>query len=192
MTSIYLCGYDTYAEYLSSRLWYSIRARKLRECPNCELCSCRAQQVHHFSYGEGVMRGWNAKQLVSVCRDCHEEIEFSGARKLSLEHAQKRLVSMLKRRGKLGRAEELQNTIHIKDTSSVIHSKRLKSSECRIFKRSGIGMGWTKGPNSKTKRTTSKPLKAAAPYKGPSRKKLKKKSSIPPIANWNKTVRLDP
>lgn len=83
----------SYREYLKSDLWYSIRERVFkRDKKLCMICRKRASQVHHKSYHPKVMRGEDLRPLVSVCRPCHEKIEYDErGKKQSLGGANERL-----------------------------------------------------------------------------------------------------
>ena len=86
-------GVDDYAGYLQSDRWKQIRARVLkRDEQRCRRCSNKATQVHHRSYHLDVFLGIGIKQLVSLCRTCHREIEFDERGvKLSLVETEERL-----------------------------------------------------------------------------------------------------
>ena len=85
-----------YEQYLASDLWRKIRNRVLaRDGKKCRACGRRASIVHHMSYHKEVMDGINDGWLVSLCRKCHDHIEFKevdGERvKVSLAEANHRL-----------------------------------------------------------------------------------------------------
>lgn len=91
-------GYPSYAAYLESALWQSIRAKVLGHCKGkCRLCDQAAKVVHHFRYGRTVLRGKKfGRDLVPLCHECHEKIEFTSDRvKRSLRQAQIRFVELL-------------------------------------------------------------------------------------------------
>ena len=69
-------GFKSYAEYLKSPKWASIRSRQLKRRPCCRLCGARAWQVHHRDYSFDVLNGTNVGCLMSVCGECHLFIEF--------------------------------------------------------------------------------------------------------------------
>lgn len=72
-------GYSSYFHYLQSPLWSYIRDRILtRDNDSCVLCDQDAVEVHHRSYSLKVLRGDDYRWLVSLCRSCHNRIEFSG------------------------------------------------------------------------------------------------------------------
>lgn len=101
-------GYDTYAEYLASELWSTIRTRRLEQTPNCEVCGVDAQCVHHLRYTIDVMMGHNLKPLVPLCHNCHEEIEFDkDGEKDGWSAVTTKLLCMLTNRGQVLRAAEL-------------------------------------------------------------------------------------
>lgn len=77
-------GYTSYSDYLASPLWYGIRLRVLKRDENkCFGCGRRASQVHHRSYTKANLGGHTLEKMVSICRACHERIEFDGETKLS-------------------------------------------------------------------------------------------------------------
>ncbi len=69
---------DDYTTYLQSDLWrLVIRPRVLaRDNEKCFKCGGTATCVHHCCYDKDVMDGLADDQLKSLCRKCHEEIEF--------------------------------------------------------------------------------------------------------------------
>lgn len=81
-------GFATYAEYLASDLWASIRTRVLtRDRYICRRCGGRAWQVHHRRYVMKAMDGTNLGLLISVCGDCHQRAEMRNGKKTSLSMA---------------------------------------------------------------------------------------------------------
>lgn len=68
-----------YFKYLRSPLWRrKIRPRVLRrDGHQCRVCNSRERvQVHHIAYTREVLKGRADYLLVTVCRICHEMIEF--------------------------------------------------------------------------------------------------------------------
>lgn len=85
-------GFDSYADYLNSDLWISLRERVYREKGRvCFLCGRSATQVHHVGYGRKTLLGKKTGALKPVCGGCHHAIEFKGGEKLSIKNAQKQL-----------------------------------------------------------------------------------------------------
>lgn len=81
-------GFASYADYLRSRLWISIRRRVLGGGKACQLCGERATQVHHSRYTIGNLRGTSTRYLFPVCGDCHAAAErHTNGRKRSLPEA---------------------------------------------------------------------------------------------------------
>lgn len=86
-----------YQLYLESALWKTIRQRVLdRDGNTCKRCGKGAQVVHHKSYDREVLDGFRDEALVSLCKRCHEEIEFTfdkngGRAKNSLRQANAKL-----------------------------------------------------------------------------------------------------
>lgn len=72
-------GYATYADYLASPLWATIRKRVFARSNACEFCGDRATQVHHSSYHRSVLDRSNLTQLHAVCRECHLYGEYGDA-----------------------------------------------------------------------------------------------------------------
>lgn len=67
----------SYDDYLKGSLWDEIRERVLkRDGYTCRICGGKARLVHHESYEDDVMNGINLEPLMSLCRDCHDRVEF--------------------------------------------------------------------------------------------------------------------
>lgn len=74
-------GFGSYETYLLSPLWKRTRRRVLkRDNHGCVRCDGKATQVHHLAYTELVLKGEDDAQLVSVCAECHDRIEFEPDR----------------------------------------------------------------------------------------------------------------
>lgn len=153
-------GYETYSEYLKSDIWSSIRSKKLHHNPHCELCRDIATQVHHFAYGWNILVGDTIVPLVSACRSCHLEIEFTSGRKLSLRDSQEKLIGLMLDRGMFGRAKSLGVFIRSKDR---LRAAAGKASSCGVPR-------WN-------------PAKVAKAKKGEVLH-----SKIPPIKSWTPRV----
>lgn len=85
-------GFDTYAEYISSELWLTIRKRVLdRDGWHCRFCGQRGSGiVHHIQYTKGNLSGSHLKHMVTVCSCCHRKVEFTrGGTKRPLIEAAK-------------------------------------------------------------------------------------------------------
>ncbi len=94
------CGFDTYAAYLASDLWKSIRRSVLKaDKATCRCCGRNATEVHHIRYTVKNLTGKSRKHLISICRECHEAIEFVGATKLSPTQVE---ITLLRRRRVMG------------------------------------------------------------------------------------------
>lgn len=66
-------GFSTYAEYLASPLWRSIRGKILKAAKGkCHYCRGLAYQVHHERYTEGNLLGKTEDGLQATCKTCHE------------------------------------------------------------------------------------------------------------------------
>lgn len=75
-------GFATYQSYLESPTWRTIRAKVLaRDRQQCQLCLGKAFSVHHRSYCRGALDGSQLHHMVSICKPCHERIEFKGEKK---------------------------------------------------------------------------------------------------------------
>ncbi len=67
-----------YEAYLATALWKTIRARVLaRDHTTCQACRKKATLVHHKSYDRDVLDGNRDESLVSLCKRCHKDIEFT-------------------------------------------------------------------------------------------------------------------
>jgi hypothetical protein len=72
-------GFESYAEYLESKLWAGIRERVLeRDKYRCRLCNLKALSVHHTSYDKETLLGLELKWLAAICSSCHRRIEFTA------------------------------------------------------------------------------------------------------------------
>ena len=80
--------FKDYKSYLKSKLWKRVRAKvfKKKGCA-CEVCHAYATEIHHSRYHKNDLLGRNLKFLHPLCRECHENIEFDGEKKLSLKEA---------------------------------------------------------------------------------------------------------
>lgn len=88
-------GFATYAAYLESDLWKSIRIRVVASQPKCVACHCETQCVHHAAYTLANLSGKTLDRLLGICFACHDHIEFDDAgEKLSLEAANARLFAL--------------------------------------------------------------------------------------------------
>lgn len=75
-------GYASYSCYLKSDLWRSIRDTVLKQSNHrCLLCRKEATEVHHCEYTKAVLLGKDLSRLISICRQCHQKIEFDGDEK---------------------------------------------------------------------------------------------------------------
>jgi hypothetical protein len=84
-------GFNDYSEYLASELWLGIRSKVLKKNNRCKVCSRKAVVVHHRNYSVSVLLGKKLKPLVSLCRGCHDLIEFDGGVKRTLKKANSHL-----------------------------------------------------------------------------------------------------
>jgi hypothetical protein len=74
-------GFASYADYLKSPLWLSIRARAMQQRgPMCKRCLHRqATEIHHADYRRQVLDGKVITALWPVCNACHAEMHYPGA-----------------------------------------------------------------------------------------------------------------
>lgn len=88
-------GFKSYRDYLDSNLWKSIRLRVMQRDGNkCQCCQGPAVQVHNKRYGLGQLNGMTLDEMVAICIDCHQAIEFTGERKNSLKETNERLAML--------------------------------------------------------------------------------------------------
>ena len=91
-------GYDSYQMYRESDHWRAIRRTVLGEFPRCRVCRHDASEIHHRDYERATLLGTNRIGLISLCRTCHDLIEFhAGGRKRTLEEANERLDLLCQR-----------------------------------------------------------------------------------------------
>lgn len=129
-------GFKDYDEYLKSDLWAEIRFKQLKAMPDCLMCGETATQVHHLKYTEENLKGINAKCLSSICRRCHNKIEFSSGSKVTLESANKNLLrgdrrTHFKDIKTIGRKSSKGNRTHYK-------FKKCQNCKTNTAKRRGI------------------------------------------------------
>ena len=90
-------GFSSYAEYLGSTLWKSIRSRVVaRDRSRCRRCGGFGTDVHHRVYSLDALLGKNIGTLVLLCRKCHTHGEFENGRKVLGANAVKRRLGKLK------------------------------------------------------------------------------------------------
>lgn len=71
-------GFATYADYLKSHLWASIKRQVMDKAKGkCRLCRKEAEVVHHRRYDRDVMEGKRNCHLIALCRSCHHIVEFN-------------------------------------------------------------------------------------------------------------------
>ena len=116
-------GFGSYASYLDSELWKSIRAKVLiRDKRRCRCCLEPAFQVHHDSYGESTLKGDSFDRLFSICESCHRKLEFEpSGRKRLFNEVRRELVKML-----ADCQAELKSLIQRKSKRSKAQSKKAK------------------------------------------------------------------
>jgi hypothetical protein len=138
-------GFDSYAEYLKSPLWASIRSRvyasKGRMCLDCK--TRRATQIHHRQYDLTTLKGDTLNYLVPVCRQCHREehgleppkptvapvvIPWNPKQRCPSKH--KTPGSTLHARDKK-RAKAKRDALRAKRNASTVRPKSVECKECR-------------------------------------------------------------
>lgn len=107
-------GFKSYYEYLQSHIWANIRSRVLdRDDHKCLVCTARAFQVHHRTYNMKTLAGSSLKGLVSLCRKCHEHIEFTDGVKNDISEANRKLKQLISQRiGKKHRWSSKTGGVH--------------------------------------------------------------------------------
>lgn len=74
-------GFKDYKAYLRSKLWKSIRLRKLESNPTCYVCDRdegnAVMQVHHSAYNRANLLGESQEHLWTLCARCHKWIEIT-------------------------------------------------------------------------------------------------------------------
>jgi len=71
-------GFNSYADYLASPLWESIKTKVQDKLGRgCICCRQPANAFHHRSYAKEVLTGENISEtILPLCRRCHRVIEF--------------------------------------------------------------------------------------------------------------------
>lgn len=72
-----LLGFASYADYLDSPLWASIRAKVTGACVRC---GKERRQVHHAAYDLETLKGERFDTLIPACQGCHDRAERLGKR----------------------------------------------------------------------------------------------------------------
>ncbi|KAF0137607.1 MAG: hypothetical protein FD153_1638 [Rhodospirillaceae bacterium] len=80
-------GFPTYTTYLASDLWKSIQ----RDDYQCVICRQPAHAVHHKRYCLSTLSGRNLNRLLTLCKSCHDYIEFDNSKKRPPEDVAQRL-----------------------------------------------------------------------------------------------------
>lgn len=93
-------GYRNYQQYLESPLWNLIRREVLyRDEGECLSLWCkrrtRVLQVHHLDYSLPILQGLEPWELVTLCKDCHTGVEFSGRKKLNLYQSREKTLYVI-------------------------------------------------------------------------------------------------
>jgi hypothetical protein len=88
----------SYSDYLNSPIWHFIRNQLLSTCKFCFCCTNGSSQIHHMEYSKEALLGLKSNVLIPICDDCHKFIEFSDGIKNSLEEANRKLQSIIRKR----------------------------------------------------------------------------------------------
>ena len=85
-------GYSSYAEYLRSFAWATLRELVFKEkgCL-CVVCGHHATEIHHADYSMETLVGSTLVNLHPICRICHEKGEMDGGVKRHLRDANREL-----------------------------------------------------------------------------------------------------
>ncbi len=70
-------GFPSYADYLQSPLWASIRARVVADAGGvCSGCGAdKGVQVHHRAYDPATLKGEQLHAMSALCFRCHSRME---------------------------------------------------------------------------------------------------------------------
>jgi uncharacterized CHY-type Zn-finger protein len=81
-------GFASYAEYLASDLWKSIRELVFKvKGRQCFLCGKAANQLHHNRYRPCDLLGKKLRHIHPICGECHKSIEFRDGDKSTVGQA---------------------------------------------------------------------------------------------------------
>jgi hypothetical protein len=91
-------GFYSYQEYIDSDLWSIIRKEILsRDACFCRICGKRGYEVHHFTYSKDILLGKRPEALITLCRDCHQHLEYDEKIKKPLRQCQRDLLERVTR-----------------------------------------------------------------------------------------------
>jgi hypothetical protein len=125
-------GFGSYAAYLKSDLWNSIRHRVLAKNNGCCLrCGRPAVNVHHTQYTLAALRGKRIGSLVPLCRPCHRSGEFGpDGSKVTLSQANVRLGLLPQKCATPETLEERRRRL-----LPNLYAKNIKRKAARVAKR---------------------------------------------------------
>lgn len=87
--------YDSYEDYLKSKLWLDIRSEIFSKQKKCYLCNKKSKVVHHYRYTKENLSGLSYDDMYALCHKHHYKIEFDNeGQKLSLVDAQIKFNNM--------------------------------------------------------------------------------------------------
>ena len=68
----------SYKKYLKTKEWNKIRSKVCsRDKGKCKKCGKKGNEVHHLTYEHIFNEEFYLKDLILLCRECHEKIHFS-------------------------------------------------------------------------------------------------------------------
>lgn len=91
-----MLGFISYEKYLESDLWSTIRRLVYQRdgfaCGTLATKCLAPLEAHHVSYRLPVLLGIDPGAIVTVCWKCHQRLEFSAGKKLSLAKVQQKTI----------------------------------------------------------------------------------------------------
>jgi 5-methylcytosine-specific restriction protein A len=91
-------------EYRKTSLWKKIRLWvRTRDDFSCQTCSkkgntkYRPLDVHHRAYDKDTLEGRTPSNLISLCRECHDKIEYFEPEKINKRECEKQKEIVLKK-----------------------------------------------------------------------------------------------
>jgi len=69
-------GFESYKDYLNHWMWQQKREQILGEIDFCNVCKCKGGnlEIHHTKEGYNRIPQERMRDLIVVCRECHEKI----------------------------------------------------------------------------------------------------------------------
>jgi hypothetical protein len=137
-------------EYRGKALWERIREWiKARDLYSCRTCGTKRNDsecpldVHHRNYDEDTLEGRNPDELITLCRKCHDKVEYFEPEKLNERECQKQkeevLFEMLKvHRCELEAAKEEADKIHVLEERLVLELEEHKEHLVLVLQESDV------------------------------------------------------